>query len=578
MKYINRCHFYVIMVITVCCWLSATAGPLTETKMTFRVPSDYPTIQSAIDASSDGDTVLVAPGTYEEEVNFLGKSIKLLSEEGAEATTILAPYGSRSYQLPEDFDTSIAGQDGEMYRLTALQESDPAVITMDGGSDNTTVISGFTINGRNAIRGIYGKYVSPRVSNCIIEHCYGDYDAGGMFFMKGAPVITHNIVRHNCAPITGGGIFVSLGNGYGKAIVSYNICYNNKSGNGPAISYIRGDNGIIDHNICYNNIAGEDSEIRGAIYFWATDVVVVNNTMDQNTAGLTYLSSTNCDARNNIMTNNIEWGLHERSYVGPNTNVTHDYNDIWNSGWSDYNDEADPSPHEISDDPLFGEGYTLNEGSPCIDSGDPDPAYNDPDGSRNDMGAVPYDLEPAVKLILQPDTMYAVYLDAVEPMPMSVFVGNLAGGYTVEDIDVSTVKLNATFSPATFMILASHPGFDGSVLRLSLPLFDFLNSYMVLWDITPQTYSIDGFFNDGTEFVINGDFITIGHSSGDLTGDGNVDISDLICMANYFFLGAPPPRIIETADVNGSGGPPDISDLIYIITYIFQGGPSPMHP
>ncbi|NQV18523.1 MAG: T9SS type A sorting domain-containing protein, partial [Armatimonadetes bacterium] len=55
----------------------------------------------------------------------------------------------------------------------------------------------------------------------------------------------------------------------------------------------------------------------------------------------------------------------------------------------------------IDDDPMFidpsaGNGSAYNgltavwgllEGSPCIDAGDPDPVYNDPDGSRNDMGA-----------------------------------------------------------------------------------------------------------------------------------------------------------------------------------------------
>ena len=35
--------------------------------------------------------------------------------------------------------------------------------------------------------------------------------------------------------------------------------------------------------------------------------------------------------------------------------------------------------------------YSLIEGSPCIDGGDPNPLYNDPDGSRNDMGAIPYE-------------------------------------------------------------------------------------------------------------------------------------------------------------------------------------------
>ncbi|MFA6234321.1 MAG: right-handed parallel beta-helix repeat-containing protein [Bacteroidota bacterium] len=49
----------------------------------------------------------------------------------------------------------------------------------------------------------------------------------------------------------------------------------------------------------------------------------------------------------------------------------------------------------IAADPLFTDmsqgNYTLRGNSPCIDSGNPDPQYNDPDGSRNDMGAYPFD-------------------------------------------------------------------------------------------------------------------------------------------------------------------------------------------
>jgi len=42
---------------------------------TLNVPSQYSTVQSAINASSNGDTVLVQPGTYVENINFNGKNI-----------------------------------------------------------------------------------------------------------------------------------------------------------------------------------------------------------------------------------------------------------------------------------------------------------------------------------------------------------------------------------------------------------------------------------------------------------------------------------------------------------------------
>ncbi|MHC4869856.1 MAG: hypothetical protein ACYTE2_09290 [Planctomycetota bacterium] len=52
------------------------------------VPEEYPTIQQAIDASDDGDVVIVAPGTYYETIDFLGKAILVRSEQGPEATVI----------------------------------------------------------------------------------------------------------------------------------------------------------------------------------------------------------------------------------------------------------------------------------------------------------------------------------------------------------------------------------------------------------------------------------------------------------------------------------------------------------
>src|SRR5438874_68412 len=52
------------------------------------VPADRATIQAGIDAASSGDTVLVAPGQYTENINFHGKAITVLSEQGAGVTII----------------------------------------------------------------------------------------------------------------------------------------------------------------------------------------------------------------------------------------------------------------------------------------------------------------------------------------------------------------------------------------------------------------------------------------------------------------------------------------------------------
>lgn len=81
---------------------------------TINVPADQPTIQAAIDVAQNGDTVLVAPGTYYENINFRGKAITVKSSDGPSATII---------------DGSANG----------------SVVTFNSGESSDAVLSGFTI-------------------------------------------------------------------------------------------------------------------------------------------------------------------------------------------------------------------------------------------------------------------------------------------------------------------------------------------------------------------------------------------------------------------------------------------------
>ena len=55
---------------------------------TIYVPDDYPTIQGAINAAVDFDTIIVRPGTYVENIDFAGKAITVKSEDGPDVTVI----------------------------------------------------------------------------------------------------------------------------------------------------------------------------------------------------------------------------------------------------------------------------------------------------------------------------------------------------------------------------------------------------------------------------------------------------------------------------------------------------------
>lgn len=67
--------------------LAVFCFPAKSSPATIWVPDQYPTIQAAVTASNNGDTVRVRAGTYDEDVIINGKSISLVGD-GASNTTI----------------------------------------------------------------------------------------------------------------------------------------------------------------------------------------------------------------------------------------------------------------------------------------------------------------------------------------------------------------------------------------------------------------------------------------------------------------------------------------------------------
>jgi hypothetical protein len=118
-----------------------------------------------------------------------------------------------------------------------------------------------------------------------------------------------------------------------------------------------------------------------AVWALDSDLEMINNTITGNESDAIFLHDS-CLARiyKNIIVLNQGAGI-----SGTGTSVDEiDYNNVWGNAM-DYFELVLPGLHDISEDPLFedtGTGnYHLQAGSPCIDGGDPDPNFNDPDGN-----------------------------------------------------------------------------------------------------------------------------------------------------------------------------------------------------
>ena len=115
------------------------------------VPDHYATIQDAINNSIDRDVIIVRPGTYVENIDFLGKLLTVKSELGPEVTVIDANYYGRG-------------------------------VTFKTGEDPDAVIEGFTITNGNHSQGGSGinciDYSSPTIRNNIITVNWSDFGGG----------------------------------------------------------------------------------------------------------------------------------------------------------------------------------------------------------------------------------------------------------------------------------------------------------------------------------------------------------------------------------------------------------------
>lgn len=168
------------------------------TRVTRReVPAEQPDIQSALDLAADGDSVLVAPGTYagpgNRDLRFDGRSLQLIGSAGAVATVI---------------DCEGLGRG----------------LCFTQGEDSTALVAGFTVrNGNTASTGVPNKGggllisgASPTLHELVIEDCYASESGGGIYADYASPRLSDLVLRRNQTALewpggSGGGLYCAYG-------------------------------------------------------------------------------------------------------------------------------------------------------------------------------------------------------------------------------------------------------------------------------------------------------------------------------------------------------------------------------
>ncbi|RDK84313.1 right-handed parallel beta-helix repeat-containing protein [Marinirhabdus gelatinilytica] len=376
------------------------------------VPSQYSTIQAAIDVANTGDVVIVSPGTYFENIDFLGKAILVTS------TFHLS-------QNPLDITNTI---------INGSQPTDPefgSCVSFVNGEIEDSILKGFTITG-----GTGTKTYNPS------EDLYFR-TGGGILINESSPTIVHNVIRNNEA-IAEAGVFGAGGGGirmgFGVPVIENNVIKNNTGGyaGGIMIAYCEG--AVLKNNIIANNTATGSFNGGGGVYVDWEPITLENNTIVGNYSGDRgggiISTGTTTIIKNCIIYGNEAAVDADQIFKRFGGNAETTYCNI-----EDGFDGTGSEEGNIDEDPEFinTNNYYLQSSSPCIDAGNADPNFNDIEDPNNPGNA----LFPA---------MGGLRND----------IGAYGGAGASEMLSVTE-----TFLPTKFSIKASNP-YDNSGLHITV--------------------------------------------------------------------------------------------------------------
>ena len=340
-----------------------------------RVPADFPSIQAAIDASANGDTVLVSPGTYRENIDFRGKRITVQSESGPEST-IIDGGGSGTvvkFVTREDESTVIRGftiQNG-------AQSYEGGGIGVSGSSPK--ILGNRIIN--NLGCGISVNFGSPVIQGNTISHNQRTCGVGaGAIYLGGSssPQVLDNIISDNTGGSIGGAIIDWSAD---KAVIRNNIIMGNKGSVGGGIALYNDNSSVV---IVQNLIIGNSAPQGGGIWWSSPPLVFANNTVADNTStGAGSAVFAGFFGSSLTMSNNILAGKAGQSVLGCDrssiTQVSTRFrnNIVFGAGVPGYSASCGNQTGidgNLAVDPLFVAGdvgnYHLRPGSPAINAGD----------------------------------------------------------------------------------------------------------------------------------------------------------------------------------------------------------------